>query len=299
MISSPQRITVAIPTYRRENVLVDTLTAILALEDRPAEVLVLDQSERHDVRTDLALEQMADAGQIRWLRLAVPCIPQAMNIGLVQAANPLVLFLDDDIRPEPGLVAAHCAAHRSASDLLVAGKVLQPWDEGVDYSADTHFHFASGQPRWVREFMGGNFSIDRKRALQIGGFDENFVRVAYRFEAEFAHRLLGSGCKIFYEPAACVHHLKVAAGGTRSYGEHLTTWRPDHAVGAYYYGLRTGAFRKLLGRPLRSIATRHHLRHPWHIPGTLFAEFSALLWALGLFARGPRLVGYSPAHGTP
>jgi GT2 family glycosyltransferase len=145
----------------------------------------------------------------------------------------VVLFLDDDIRPEPGLLAAHCAAHAAQPDTLVAGKVLQPWDEGRDYSADTHFHFATDHPRFIREFMGGNFSLGRGTAVALGGFDENFVRVAYRFEAEFAHRVLASGRRIYYEPAACLHHLKAGSGGTRTYGEHLTTWRPDHAVGAY------------------------------------------------------------------
>ena len=37
--------------------------------------------------------------------------------------------------------------------------------------------------------MGGNFSVRRDIALRLGGFDEQFVRVAYNFEAEFAHRL--------------------------------------------------------------------------------------------------------------
>jgi hypothetical protein len=126
----------------------------------------------------------------------------------------------------------------------------------------------------------------------LHGFDENFVRVAYRFEAEFAHRFVATGRRIWFEPAACLHHLK-AGGGTRTWGEHLTTWRPDHAVGAYYYSLRTGAWREFAGRPLRAASTRYHLAHPWRVPGTLFAEFSGMAWALALFLRGPRTI--SPA----
>jgi hypothetical protein len=132
--------------------------------------------------------------------------------------------------------------------------------------------------------------VRRDLALALGGFDENFVKVAYRFEAEFAHRWRGGGRRIRYAPAACLHHLKVASGGTRSYGEHLTTWRPDHAVGAYYYGLRTGAVGEFLGRPLRAVATRYHLRRPWRIPATLVAELRGMAWAIGLYLRGPRLL---------
>lgn len=293
-MSAPLPLSIAIPTYRREAVLIATLESLLALQPGAAEILVLDQTEQHQAGTDQSLQIMADRGQIRWLRLNEPSIPKAMNIGLVQAKNPIVLFLDDDIRPEPGLVAAHCAAHADHADVLVAGKVLQPWDEGRAYSGDTHFHFAADKPRQIREFMGGNFSVRRSTALALGGFDENFVRAAYRFEAEFAHRLLASGRRIFFEPAACLHHLKAVSGGTRTFGEHLATWRPDHSVGAYYYGLRTGSLREFPIRPLRAIATRYHLRHPWRVPATLIAEFGGMLWALALFVRGPRRLESSP-----
>ncbi|MEZ0308216.1 MAG: glycosyltransferase family 2 protein [Ramlibacter sp.] len=283
-------ISIVIPTYRRDAVLVETLQALLALEAGAHELLVIDQTEAHDAETARALEGLAAQGRIRWVRQAEPSIPRAMNAGLQLATQAVVLFLDDDIRPEPGLIAAHDAAHGVHPDVIVAGKVIQPWDEGRDYSADTHFHFAAHRPHWIGEFMGGNFSLRRDLALAAGGFDENFVRVAYRFEAEFAHRWVAGGRRIYFEPAACLHHLKAAAGGTRTYGEHLTTWRPDHAVGAYYYGLRTRKFGDFAARPFRSVATRHHLRHPWQIPATLLAEFRGMAWALALHMRGPRHV---------
>jgi len=40
--------------------------------------------------------------------------------------------------------------------------------------------------------MGGNFSVKRDLALRLGGFDENFVHVAYRFEAEFCDRAISA-----------------------------------------------------------------------------------------------------------
>jgi GT2 family glycosyltransferase len=285
-------LTIAIPTYRRESVLLDTLRALMALDPPAAEILVLDQTERHEPQTDMSLRRLSDEGCIRWLRLEQPSIPAAMNAGLLEATQEFVLFLDDDIRPEPGLVAAHFAAHEG-HDVLVAGRVIQPWQEGEDHSAAASFHFAGLTRQWIREFMGGNFSISRSTALRLGGFDANFVRVAYRFEAEFAHRLLAGGRRILFEPAACLHHLKAESGGTRTYGEHLTTWRPDHAVGAYYYGLRTGQLAVFASRPWRAVVTRYHLRHPWRMPGTLLAELGGMLWALRLFIRGPRRLATS------
>src|SRR5262245_16399189 len=142
--------------------------------------------------------------------------------------------------------------------------------------------------------MGGNFSIKRDLALELGGFDENFVQVAYRFEAEFASRALSAGEKILFEPEASILHLKAPTGGTRAYGEHLTTVRPSHSVGEYYYLLRSKKIHRrtlrILARPLRSIRTRHHLAHPWWIPGTLIGEVWGFLWAAALVTKGPRLL---------
>ena len=287
-MSAALAVSVAIPTYRREQVLLDTLDYLLALDSPPAEILVLDQTERHAPATGQRLMELHVAGRIRWLKLDTPSIPQAMNRGLLEARQDIVLFVDDDIRPEPGLIAEHAAAHQAHADALVAGRVIQPWEEGIDFSGESSFRFAGVKPFWIEEFMGGNFSLRREAALALGGFDENFVRVAYRFEAEFAHRWRASVRRIWFEPAACLHHLKDSGGGTRTYGEHLTTWKPDHAVGAYYFCLRTGAIGGFLLRPFRALATRHHLRRPWWIPLTLAAELCGMAWAIALYLRGPK-----------
>lgn len=279
---------IVIPTYRREAVLVASVRALLALAQPAAELIVVDQTARHEPETERALALLAAQGNIRWLRRARPSIPAAMNAGLAAATQPLVLFLDDDIVPEPDLIAQHCAAHAKHPGGLVAGRVLQPWDEGRDHSSAREFHFATVQDRWIDEFMGGNFSLGRESAIALGGFDENFVRVAYRFEAEFAHRWRSSGRHIFFAAGACIHHLKAGAGGTRSFGDHLTTWRSDHAVGAYYWALRTGAWREFARRPAQSVTTRFHLRRPWRIPVTLAAELGGMLWALKLYLSGPK-----------
>src|SRR4051812_42964241 len=93
-------LSVVIPTYRRESVLIDTLTALLALEPRPAEILVIDQTEQHEQRTERRLQELAQAGRIRHIRLNRASITAAMNEGLRKAKRDIVLFLDDDIAVE-------------------------------------------------------------------------------------------------------------------------------------------------------------------------------------------------------
>jgi GT2 family glycosyltransferase len=288
-------VSIVIPTYRREQVLLDTVRFLHRLSPPAAEILIVDQTEEHEASTSETLQAWDREGRVRWIRLAHPSITHAMNTGLEQARGSIVMFLDDDIIPGARLVAAHSLAHEEGSCNIVAGQVLQPGEEELAETAEgAEFLFRSGKRRWVDELMGGNFSVNRKVAMALGGFDENFVRVAYRFEAEFCDRALAAGERILFEPGASIRHLRVGAGGTRSFGNHLTTVRPSHAVGAYYYLLRArrirGRLRKMLWRMLRSVRTRHHLRRPWWIPGTLIAELGGLLWALHLYLGGPRLI---------
>lgn len=290
-------LTIAIPTYRREQVLVDSIAALLRLEPIATEILVLDQTRKHTWEVDATLGAWSASGHIRWLRLSEPSIPAAMNRGLREAANDIVLFLDDDIVPYADLVAAHVRAHCNES-WLVAGRVLQPWDGDVPNSSWAANQFASTEPREIQGFMGGNFSLRRKEALELDGFDENFVRVAYQFEREFADRWRARGGKIQFCPNAAIRHLKAPAGGTRTYGEHLTTLLPAHSVGAYYYLLRSPLaerrVREFVGRPFRAVMTRHHLRRPWWVPVTFLAELAGMLWALMLHVRGPRFCTKRP-----
>jgi len=299
----PSNLTVAIPTYRRERVLIATIEALLPLLRPTDELLIVDQTAQHEAATDASLQQLQQDARFRWLRLAEPSITRAMNVALVEARGDVIVFLDDDIVPDAALLDAHRDAHTGDEPVLVAGRVIQPWQEGVDFAGDATFHFASLVPQWIAEFMGGNFSLARAVALEMGGFDRNFVRTAYRFEAEFAWRWRNAGRRIRYVPDAMIHHLKAQSGGTRTFGEHLTTVRPDHAVGEYYFALRTlGGYprwRAIGKRLLQSIVTRHHLRRPWWIPVTLIAECRGLLWALQLHRGGPSLLSQEGRRIAP
>jgi len=291
----PTALTIAIPTYGREHILVETIDTILKEVSPSNEIILIDQTREHTSTVAERLAEWNEKGAIRLLKPLMPNIPAAMNIGLAAARGEIVLFLDDDVVPEPGLIKAHMDAHQKPGVGLVAGRVIQPWQEGIDFSGDTELNFASPNPAFIDHFMGGNFSIRRDLAIELGGFDENFVSVAYNFEAELAYRLLKSGYRIWFEPRACIHHLKISTGGTRTFGLHLTTWRPDHSVGAYYYILRTWggttSLKALLWRPLRAVSTRHHLTRPWWIPLTLIGEVRGLTWALLLLHKGPAYIG--------
>jgi len=287
-------LTIAIPTYCREKVLLDTVYHLLSLNGSTIEILILDQSASHTPLVQHELSRLHALGQIRLAKLNKPSIPSAMNRGLIEASHDLVLFVDDDVVPEGDFISAHLRAHAVEKGRIVAGRIIQPWQEGLDFSGDGSFHFASLDSGEVDEFMGGNFSLDRRRAIAIGGFDENFVRVAYRFEAEFAYRWRAAGYHIIFEPKACIHHLKVPSGGTRTYGNHLTTIRPDHSVGAYYFYLCTlsgsSVLKSIMRRIFGAVTTNYHLKNPWRVLPTLISEIRGLMWACRLARKGPQYI---------
>ena len=158
------------PTYRRDSVLIATIRKLLDLDPKPAEILVLDQTEKHQEVVENTLRDWDMAGVIRFIRLTEPSIPRAMNWGLCEAKQDFVLFVDDDIVPEPGLLQNHLHALERTGAALVAGRVVQPWHEGKDFSEYEGFHFASMQAGWIGEFMGGNFTVRREIALKTGRF---------------------------------------------------------------------------------------------------------------------------------
>lgn len=295
MISKPEGgVTIVIPTYLRGTTVLNSVRALLSLEVQADEILLVDQTPHHAAEIERELDELQRKGCLRWIRLNEPSIPRAMNTGMRAAKSNIVLFLDDDIEPGEHLVEAHLAAHKDAA--LVAGMVLQPGEHAETLATGEVFRFNSDAPAQINEFMGGNFSIRREVALALGGFDENFVGAAYRFEAEFAHRYTRAHGLIRYEPRAVIHHLQIATGGTRAHGHHLRTLTPAHSAGAYYELLRTrrpGWLPQMLWRPLRAVRTRHHLRRPWGIPMTLLAEVRGLLLAMKLHRGGAKLMDAS------
>jgi GT2 family glycosyltransferase len=295
-------LSVAIPTFGRDVVLIDTILQLLGQSPKAAEILIVDQTPAHDAATMAQLTRWHEEGQIRWERRTQPSQPAALNHAIAIADQPLLLMLDDDIRMGPGFLAAHCAAFDRPEIWAVVGQVLQPEeDEWADHEhleqsgplADIGFPFRSGRRVYVENGMSGNMCVRREMALALGGFDENFLPpVSYRFDSEFCKRLIGAGGKIRFEPKARINHLRAMRGGTRSSGNHLASASPSHGVGDYYFALRQGlcvaTVMYVMKRPLREVCTRFHLRRPWWIPMKLIGELRAFLLALYLIWRGPK-----------
>jgi len=130
--TTPARLSVVVPTYRRGPRLRHTLEAILASHREAvgdAELIVVDDGSPEPVR----LEGLAPpAGfAVRLLRQKNQGPAAARNAGFQAAQGEIVLFVDDDIVLPPDLLAAHVSAHDRLGPAVVCGRcVLEEPEDG-------------------------------------------------------------------------------------------------------------------------------------------------------------------------
>jgi GT2 family glycosyltransferase len=303
------RVSIAIPTYNRGPILIETLELLLALTPRAAEIVIVDQTKSYSPELEAKLDAWSRDGSIRWFRLPEPSIPHAMNEALRLATQPIVLFVDDDIIPSSTLALEHERAYADGV-WAVVGQVLQPGEQVVHFDEanmhggplrDLEFHFNHDVAGDVENVIACNLSVDRERALSIGGFDENFLAAAYRFETDFARRIVDAGGRIRFEPRANIDHLHVPTGGVRAHGDHRRTAAPTHSAGDYYFALwHVRPFADYaMRRFIRNVATRYHLRHPLTIVPKIVAELRGLALARRLHRRGRRLASGESFAASP
>lgn len=288
-------VSIVIPSYNRGKVLIDTIAYLLELAIEASEIIIVDQTQNPSIEVKKALDNWHTSQDIQWVVLSEPSVVAAMNVGLSNASGDYVLFLDDDIKPIEGLIENYQKMISSKEYGIVAGRVIQPWDtpEGDSDNDAELFSFNALNESSAPYFIGANVLVNRSIAMQLGGFDENFVGTAHDYEREFSDRVLNAGHHIGYCGPAAVYHLKEQSGGIRTYGHFLKTMKPHHAVGAYYYILRSKRVKKkpleILRRLRQRVVTRTHLKQPWWIPLTLIGDILGIAWACKLYLNGPKL----------
>ncbi len=220
-MSTPD-ICVAIPTFNREEVLVNTIRDVLNQSHKNLELLIVDQTVKHKPETEKALAGVKDP-RFRYIKADPPCLPAARNFALRAAKAPIVLFLDDDVELKRDMVAQHLAAFKAHPDVsAVGGRVLQkdfPIKKDVlkfDEFAISHGVFTATHANYTNAFPGGNHAIKVEDALAAGGYDTRFYGNAFREESDMSLRLSRMGKKIYYEPKAEMLHLAAHYGGVES-----------------------------------------------------------------------------------
>lgn len=239
------------------------------------EVIVVDNGP--DAATEAAV---AARPGVRYVVERRPGLSQARNAGLRAARGDVVVFVDDDVRPEPGWITPLLAAFDAPDIAVVCGLALPAElraDAQVAFEFDMGFGGMGFVPRrFDAEFLtgwrwgppvweigaGANMAIDRRHALAVGGFDE---RIAPGEDSEFWRRILHAGLVARYEPLSVVRHIHrrdFAALERQSYGYawgHLAALFAQYA----YARDRSELARALLFVPWWSVKELARALPPW------------------------------------
>ena len=245
-------VTVIVPTVGREGMLADALGSVAACDPQPAELLVIDQSER-------GAAELAARGidlPVRIVVMARTGISAALNVGMREAAYDDVLVTHDDCRVAPDWAGVAAGLLAEDPEALWTGRVLADVEPGRDPALvpstidDPDPAVYAGVPR-VDVLYPANMAARRGAVLELGGFDERFTAAAE--DNDLCLRWLLAGRTVRYEPRLTVWHRD---------------WRSPDELRALYrrYQLAQGA---LLAKHLRL----------GHRAGRRLA-FDTLVWAV-------------------
>lgn len=150
----------------------------------------------------------------------------ALDAGIALAKSEVVLLLDDDVLPGPGLASGHARHHAAAQGLVVMGYMpvklstkRRPADIAEHlYSADYEHHcnrIEAGETGVLDELWTGNVSASRADCLRVG-IESPLFTAFYHADRDLGLRLADAGLYGVFDRALGATHLH-----TRSTAEFL------------------------------------------------------------------------------
>lgn len=275
-----RRITVAVPTFRRNESLAALLSGLAALDDPGIEwdVLVVDNDDAPGAEPIVSAAIPTFPVPLRLAREAKRGAAYARNRAIAEAAGDVVAFIDDDVVPDVRWLVQLVAPMLAGRCDGVAGRVVLAPD--VPRPAWFDDHYLSG---YLSEFdlgasempmrpdawlLTANAAFRTERLRECGGFDPRLGprngTPLVNDDAQVAQAFMRAGGRIHYVPSAVVVHELPA---TRLSPRYLL--RRAHAQGRSDWllhrggppGRRYGGVGWCLGDLRRKLA-RHARRAP-------------------------------------
>lgn len=200
---------VVVPTFNRLGRLRHVIAGLeqQAYPSDAYEVVVVSDGSTDG--TDAYLETLNSTMRLHWLSQANRGPAAARNAGVEKAIGEFIVFIDDDVVPEPQLLEEHARSHQEAGrDAVVLGPLLTP--EGFEMAPWVRWEqemlmkqyralLRGDWPASARQFYTGNASLRRSHILAAGGFDEGFRRAE---DVELAYRLANNGLEFVFNVKA-------------------------------------------------------------------------------------------------
>lgn len=215
---APRRVSVVITTFNRWNVLQRTLDALVRQSWADFEVIVVDDGSSDGTWGHLQQWRQAHPGVLGLKIFTQENTGQgiARNNGLVHAEGELVLFMGDDIIPEPDFIRQHVQRHREVGmPCAVVG--YTEWDRSAMRVTPLleHVNEAGHQfgYRYMKDgedipytcFYTSNISLPRD-ILGPQPFDPEFRTYGWE-DIELGYKLSKRGLRIVFNRLARARHL--------------------------------------------------------------------------------------------
>ena len=188
-------LSIIIPTRLRpstlERCLNELATQKVELADFPIEIIVSEDSDKNESE-----EVVARHPDARWTN--GPCKGPAANRNHAakKATGKWLLFLDDDILPQPGFLQAYVDAIRTDNADVLEGRMICSDEQNSPF-------LRMAENRTGGNLFTANLAIRRKIFVELCGFDEDLIIME---DLEFAHRLRTSEKRIRFIEEATVDH---------------------------------------------------------------------------------------------
>jgi glycosyltransferase involved in cell wall biosynthesis len=221
---------IIVPTCNRADSLARTLQSLCAQRvQADYQILVVDNGPTDETRR-VALEGIAAHPQqmIHYIQEPIPGLLSGRHRGALEAKSDLLIFVDDDIEPEPGWLAAFLDSFRDPTVQLVGGPSLpsyegQPpdWLEKFWIETPSRGKICTwlslidlGDREMVVDptfVLGLNLGIRRSALLAAGGFHPDCIPDHLQHwqgdgETGLALKLRKLGFLAVYQPRALVRH---------------------------------------------------------------------------------------------
>ena len=208
-------ITLVITNWNGKDLLRECLPSILKAvafdSKRLYEIMVVD-----DCSTDDSLKILEEEfSDVKILKTPVNMgFQRANNYGIKKGDSRLVMPMNNDIKLDEDALF-HLAEHFEQGNVFSVSGKFYGFDEKTflygnrgGYFKNGHFYLYEKEPDDNSQTLfacGGAFMVDRKRYLELGGFD-NLYHPLYYEEIDLSYRALKRGWEVCYEPKSIAYH---------------------------------------------------------------------------------------------
>jgi GT2 family glycosyltransferase len=196
---------VIIPTFNRRAVVFRAVSALLRQDCLSSEYEIIVVVDGSTDGTADALRSIHSPCRLQIVEQKNGGPSAARNAGYRAAAGDLLIFIDDDMLCDPGLVAEHVAAHRSSGRIVAFGALFLSPDSPRSLAAECFnreigaihlaYRHCAATPWDETDCVFSNSSISRELFEESGGFDEAFRK---REDLELGTRLFRTGVQPLY-----------------------------------------------------------------------------------------------------